>query len=61
MQFKPIINSKTFWVNVITLAISLFGGQFGVDVPPEIALPILGVLNILLRLITTEPVSLNGR
>ena len=61
---KSIFASKTFWVNSITAVISL--GTYFVDSAifaenPEliaIAGTVIGGLNVVLRLITKEPVSI---
>lgn len=46
--------SKTLWVNFIAIiAIIIFGVQ---EVPPETMAVILGAINMILRLITKEPV-----
>lgn len=60
MDAKPIWLSRTFWVNVLTplltLAIYLLG-ILPVDYQPW-AIPLLGVVNVLLRLVTTQPVAI---
>lgn len=66
---KPLLRSRTLWLNALTLmaAVPLFAGdtfdlahRIGITLPPEVvkwALFALGLLNILLRLRTTQPVK----
>lgn len=59
MDPKSWYFSRTIWVNVLTVAVSI-GTQFADVVPPTVAAKLLGfvgVLNIVLRFITTQPVS----
>ena len=48
---KSLFRSKTFWVNVLTLAVTVAG-----FLPPKYAAIALPILNIVLRLVTDEPV-----
>lgn len=54
---KPVIHSKTLIVNVLTLLVAILGGQFGIELPAEWAVPALAVVNILLRFVTNAPIS----
>lgn len=60
---KGLLKSKTFWVNAITLSISLATALQGADfvvANPEIVAAIgvaVSALNIVLRLITKVPVK----
>jgi len=66
---KPLLKSRTLWLNTLTLlaAVPLFAGdtfdlahRTGITLPPEIvkwALFVLGLLNILLRLRTSQPLT----
>jgi hypothetical protein len=47
---KNILTSKTFWLNVLGIAVSLTG-----FIPEQYSLPVLGVLNIIIRLMTDKP------
>ena len=53
---KNILRSKIFWVNVLTAAVELSGALGGM-VPPGALQLSTNVLNILLRLITNQPVT----
>lgn len=61
---KSIFQSRTFWVNAITTMVSALtavGGQSWVTEHPKVVAGIgvaIGVGNIILRVITTEPVSI---
>jgi hypothetical protein len=66
---KPLLRSRTLWLNAMTLiaAAPLLAGdtldlahRTGLHIPPEVtrwALFVLGLLNIILRLRTTQPVK----
>jgi hypothetical protein len=59
---KPFWQSKTFWLNALSIALAIFAivdpALFGID--PKVLLLITGVLNILVRFLTTGPISLMG-
>ena len=68
-EVKSLFASKTFWTNVIAMVIGGFAIT-GHALPPEIASPeaqaetltvITGLVNVVLRLITSQPVSITGR
>lgn len=50
---KSLFASKTFWFNVVTAAVSLTGV---LPIPAETATIIVGVGNVLIRLLTNQPV-----
>ena len=62
-QAKSILLSKTLWFNVIALIV-LVAGSFGftqAEIDPNLetyALVIVTVVNILLRLVTKQPVKI---
>ena len=62
MQSKTIFVSKTFWVNILTVALAIISmtqpDMLGVK--PEQLLWISGVINIVLRFISSGAVSLTG-
>lgn len=63
MEKKSVFRSKTFWFNLLALAVLVaneFGfGEFQADPNLEsYALVIVTVVNIVLRLVTKQPVKL---
>ncbi len=55
---KSLISSKMFWINFITILIGIAGLiQNTFPVNPQIVLLIVGVLNIILRTVTEQPIS----
>ncbi len=65
MNSKPLVKSKTFWVNLVSTAVALITTISGSELIQEnpqltgIAAVALAVGNILLRLVTKEPVTIN--
>lgn len=60
MESKPIWQSKTFWANVIGIALEAIQLVSSVYVlPPGVLTISLGVLNIVLRRFTNQPVTLS--
>lgn len=59
---KPIWQSKTFWLNVITISLAILSitEPAFIHVDAKTLMWITGILNILLRFLTHEPVSLTG-
>ena len=51
---KPLLKSKTFWVNIIALLVLVAQGQFGVVITAETQVVLLGLINLLLRAYTKE-------
>lgn len=51
---KSILKSKTFWFQVLTIAAAVSGAM---PVSAETGAIIVGLINIALRAITREPVS----
>lgn len=56
MKSKSILKSKTFWINVLMATAALGAGQMGVTIPEPASVVIVAISNILLRILTTEPV-----
>ena len=59
---KNIITSRTFWFNIITVAIGIVGvinKSFPID--PQVIMYINGAGNILLRLLTNKPIVFGNR
>lgn len=52
---KSIFTSKTFWLNLLGLA-----AHVGGIVPPKYSVPIMAVVNIANRFVTSTPVSVTG-
>ena len=49
--------SKTIWFNVASVAVMLGSGQFGIDIAPNVAVPLVTAGNVLLRILTAQPVG----
>ena len=49
---KSLLKSKTFWINVIGLALQISG-----VVDPKYGVPAMAILNVVLRGLTTEPIT----
>lgn len=60
MNSKPVWKSKILWANLITIAVLLAQSEFGYVISPEAQGGILAAINILLRLITKEPLDWGG-
>jgi len=55
---KSIFVSKTFWVNAIALGCMIYQGITGKEVIGlEVQASILSVINIILRVITKQPIT----
>lgn len=60
METKKFYQSKTFWLNIIALFWILFADKLGLptlDTGMEVS--VLAVLNILVRLITKQPIGIS--
>lgn len=57
---KPIWESKTFWLAVIPIVVGVLNWVQG-NLADGVPLTIYGLLAVVLRLITKEPVSLLGK
>ena len=56
---KPFWASKTMWANVIAMASPYIVSLIGFDMPTaEVTVFLLGVVNIILRIVTKNAVSL---
>ncbi len=53
---KKFWQSKTFWVNAVSIVGIVVQSQTGFVVPVELQAALLGVINAGLRLITSEPI-----
>lgn len=54
---KKIYKSKTFWVNLIALVALLLQLEYGLVVSAELQLTVLGLVNVVLRLVTKEQIE----
>jgi hypothetical protein len=67
MEPKSVFASKTIWLNVITLAVMILGvlmaDQSGIIKPEWLGYIGLtnAILNVLLRFVTEQPVTLSGK
>lgn len=57
-DMKSIFTSKTFWFNFLTGAASIVGI---IPLDPHITGLVVGVINVGLRFVTDQPVSLTGK
>jgi len=54
---KSVFLSKTLWVNIIAIVGLFSTSKLGFEINGELTAQILAVINLLLRLITKEPVT----
>ena len=54
---KKFWESKTFWVNVLALVGIVVQSQTGSEISPVIQGTILTIVNVVLRLVTKEPIN----
>ena len=59
MQGKNPLTSKTLWVNLIAVAAMLAQGRYGFVIGPESQGYLLGAANLLLRVVTRQPLEWN--
>lgn len=58
---KSFLKSKTLGANAIALVIAVLSGQFGVvPISGDVLAAMMAVLNIILRFITKQPISVSG-
>ena len=56
---KPFWKSKTMWANVIGMVSPYIVSLLGIDMPTaEVTVLLLGIVNIVLRIVTKNAVSL---
>lgn len=56
---KSIFKSKTFWVN-LALAVAPLFPALAPLLNEQVLLQVVGVVNVVLRLVTSQPVALKG-
>jgi hypothetical protein len=54
---KALVESKTFWLNVIAIGALVAQYLAGYNMSAEMQVSILAVLNIVLRLVTKDPID----
>jgi len=58
MDPKAWYLSKTLWANVLLLVLAVLdNAYFGGLVPPDVKVYIVGVVNLLLRFLTSQPLA----
>lgn len=58
MDSKSLLESKTFWVNILALAAMVAQSVTGHEViNAESQVALLGIVNVILRLVTSKPVA----
>lgn len=60
MNSKSIWTSKTIWINALAIIVMIVQGYTGFIVTPELQVMILGVINLILRAVTKQPVDWTG-
>lgn len=58
METKPALKSKTLWANLLMAALYLFAPGIAEKVTPDIMVGIFTVVNILLRFVSKDKISL---
>jgi hypothetical protein len=59
METKSWLESKTLWVNFISIVSVFLAKHFGIEVTAEMTVTILGVINAILRFITKKPIVIS--
>lgn len=54
---KSWLLSRTIWANVVAVAATFAAKQFGVDIDASTQVAVLGVVNLILRIVTKQPVA----
>lgn len=53
---KSWLKSKTLWINIIAIAGIIIRAELGFTITPEGEVAVLGIINLILRLITKEEI-----
>lgn len=56
MEKKKWYHSKTLWANAIALGSTVMSVSMGVELSPEEVAGIFAVLNLVMRIITKQPI-----
>ncbi len=59
MQSKPWYQSKTLWLNALALGVHVATSYLGVTSIPDVNPTVLAVANLVLRLVTKQPISVS--
>jgi uncharacterized membrane protein len=59
METKKWFESKTLWVNAISIVGVFLAKHFGIEITAEMTVTILGVINAILRFITKQPIVIS--
>lgn len=54
---KHVLLSKTIWVNLLAIIAFVVQQKYGFVIDETLQVQVLGVINLILRLITKEPVT----
>ena len=57
MNSKSIWTSKTIWINALAIIVMIVQNYTGYVVTPELQVMVLGVINLILRAVTKQPVA----
>lgn len=57
MDKKTWYSSKTLWVNFVAVLGVILSYQFGIDLSETESTGILAIVNVLLRIITKQPIK----
>lgn len=61
--YKGFWTSKTFWFNILAIVVAVAGqfGFVGFEPDAELIAVVVGIVNVLLRFLTKQPVTVNSR
>ena len=54
---KSVLFSRTLWTNIVAVGASFAASKLGVQIDAETQIAILGVINLILRIVTKQPVA----
>jgi len=57
MESKKWYESKTLWVNIISIIGIFTASKSGVEMSPEMVTTVLGVINMVLRFVTKKEIA----
>jgi hypothetical protein len=56
-QSKTAVQSKTMWINTLAAPLSFLLTAVGIDIPAEGQVAILGIVNGIVRLVTSDGID----